>query len=60
MVRGLDIFRSWFAEYADQYVLIGGTAASLSMEEAGLGVFLAFELSPMIRRVLQNGVFSHE
>ena len=36
MVRGLDIFRSWFAEYADQYVLIGGTAASLTMEEAGL------------------------
>src|SRR5665213_2748653 len=36
MVRGLDIFRGWFTEYADQYVLIGGTAASLTMEEAGL------------------------
>lgn len=36
MVRGLDVFRGWFAEYADQYVLIGGTAASLTMEEAGL------------------------
>lgn len=36
MVRGLDIFREWFAAYADQYVLIGGTAASLTMEEAGL------------------------
>ncbi len=36
MVRGLDIFQSWFALYADQYVLIGGTAASLTMEEAGL------------------------
>lgn len=36
MVRGLDIFRDWFATYADQYVLIGGTAASLTMEEAGL------------------------
>ena len=35
MVRGLDIFRQWFAEFADQYVLIGGTAASLTMEEAG-------------------------
>lgn len=36
MVRGLDVFKDWFAKYADQYVLIGGTAASLAMEEAGL------------------------
>lgn len=36
MVRGLDIFRSWFKDYADQYILIGGTAATLAMEEAGL------------------------
>jgi hypothetical protein len=36
MVRGLDIFRERFAAYVDQYVLIGGTAASLTMEEAGL------------------------
>ena len=36
MVRGLAIFRSWFRDYADQYILIGGTAATLAMEEAGL------------------------
>jgi len=36
MVRGLGIFQEQFAPYVDQYVLIGGTAASLSMEEAGL------------------------
>ncbi len=36
MVKGLDIFREWFAQYPDQYFLIGGTAASLTMEEAGL------------------------
>jgi hypothetical protein len=36
MVRGLAIFRERLAAYADQYVLIGGTAASLTMEEAGL------------------------
>lgn len=36
MVRGLDIIRSWFKDYADQYILIGGTAATLAMEEAGL------------------------
>jgi hypothetical protein len=27
MVRGLDIFREYFAGHADQFVLIGGTAA---------------------------------
>jgi hypothetical protein len=36
MVRGLDIFKDWFAPYSEQYVLIGGTAATLTMEEAGL------------------------
>ena len=36
MVRGLDVFQNWFAEFANQYVLIGGTAASLTMEAAGL------------------------
>ena len=36
MVRGLEIFRERFAAYVDQYVLIGGTAATLTMEEAGL------------------------
>ncbi|MBE7942362.1 MULTISPECIES: nucleotidyl transferase AbiEii/AbiGii toxin family protein [Ramlibacter] len=36
MVRGLDVFRESFAAYADQYVLIGGTAATLTMKGAGL------------------------
>ena len=36
MVRGLEIFQERFAAFANQYVLIGGTAASLAMEEAGL------------------------
>lgn len=36
MVKGLDVFSAWFADYPDQYILIGGTAASLAMEEAGL------------------------
>jgi hypothetical protein len=29
MVRGLEIFRTWFVDHVDQYVLIGGTAATL-------------------------------
>ena len=36
MVRGLEIFQERFAAYVNQYVLIGGTAASLVMAEAGL------------------------
>lgn len=36
MVRGLEIFRTHFAGHADQYVLIGGTAATLAMERTGL------------------------
>ena len=33
---GLDVFREQFAGHADQFVLIGGMAAPLAMEEAGL------------------------
>ncbi len=36
MVKGLDIFRTHFDGHADQFVLIGGTAATLAMEGAGL------------------------
>lgn len=36
MVKGLEHFASHFASYSDQYVLIGGTACSLVMEDAGL------------------------
>jgi hypothetical protein len=36
MVRGIDRFREHFAEHTDQFVLIGGTAATLAMESVGL------------------------
>ena len=36
MVRGIEIFRAYFAGHADQFVLIGGTAATLAMEGSGL------------------------
>jgi len=36
VVKGLDLFRESFAAHAHQYVLIGGTAATLAMEDAGL------------------------
>jgi hypothetical protein len=36
VVKGLDTFRRHFEGHADQFVLIGGTAATLAMEDAGL------------------------
>jgi hypothetical protein len=36
MVRGLELFADHFAHFRDQYVLIGGTACFLVMEDAGL------------------------
>ena len=36
MVSGVESFRKWFAEYTDQYTIIGGTACDLLMSEDGL------------------------
>jgi hypothetical protein len=36
MVKGLDIFRAHFRDYADRYALIGGTACDIALTGAGL------------------------
>jgi len=36
MIKGLDVFRRHFEGYSNRYVLIGGVAASLAMEDVGL------------------------
>ena len=36
MVKGLKIFQEHFKKHTHQFVLIGGTACDLAMEEAGL------------------------
>jgi len=36
MIRGLEIFKQYFREYSEQYVLIGGTACTLLFEDAGV------------------------
>ncbi len=36
MVKGLHYFKRHFVSYSDRYVLIGGTACTLIMEEVGL------------------------
>ncbi len=35
MVRGLDIFKKYFEQYPDNYVIIGGTACDINIDEAG-------------------------
>jgi len=35
MVRGLYIFKEYFAEFPDNYLIIGGTARDIIMEDAG-------------------------
>ncbi len=36
MVEGLDLFRTRFADFADQYVLIGGAACTVAMQSVGI------------------------
>lgn len=36
MVKGLNRFKDHFADYPDKYVLIGGAACTLAMEDVGL------------------------
>jgi hypothetical protein len=36
MVTGLNLFRDHFAAYGDRYVLIGGAACDMLMQNAGL------------------------
>ncbi len=36
MVRGLDLFKEHFKDYTDSFVIIGGTACSLLLENVGL------------------------
>jgi hypothetical protein len=35
-IQGLEKFRDYFADYTDQYTLIGGAACYLAMDDAGL------------------------
>jgi len=35
MVRGLEIFKQYFKEYPESYIIIGGTACDIIIEDAG-------------------------
>ena len=36
MVKGIETFENFFRDFSQEYVLIGGTACDLLMEEAGI------------------------
>jgi hypothetical protein len=36
MVNGLNTFKSWFTDYQDNYIIIGGTACDAVLTDAGL------------------------
>lgn len=35
MVRGLDIFREYFTDFSGNYIIIGGTACDIIIDDAG-------------------------
>ena len=36
MVKGIEIFKDYFKDYSDQYVLIGGAACDISFEGSSM------------------------
>jgi hypothetical protein len=35
MVRGLEIFKEYFKDYSENYIIIGGTACDVIIDDAG-------------------------
>ncbi|MFN0055196.1 MAG: hypothetical protein ACKV0T_23730 [Planctomycetales bacterium] len=60
MVVGLEIFRDRFASYADQYVLIGGVACSLALEDAGAHFRVTSDLDIVLCTEAQSPEFVAE
>jgi hypothetical protein len=50
MVKGLEVFREHFRDYADRYVFIGGAACDIAMTGAGL----AFRAAPSSASLSEN------
>lgn len=58
MVTGLDIFRKYFKGFESQYVLIGGTASSIVMEDAGINFRATKDLDIVLCIESFNSVFA--
>lgn len=57
MVKGLEIFRAHFEKFTDQYVLIGGTACSLAMEDVGIDFRATKDLDIVLTVEALDGAF---
>lgn len=57
MVKGLDLFKQAFAEHANQYFLIGGTASSIVMGEAGLSFRATKDLDMVLHVEVLDAAF---
>ena len=57
MVNGLDRFQEHFAGYTDRYVLIGGTASSLTMESLGVSFRATKDLDIVLCVEALDGAF---
>lgn len=57
MVKGLDLFQKHFAGFTDRYVLIGGTASSLSMDALGVDFRLTKDLDIVLIVEALDGEF---
>ena len=60
MVKGLDVFREHFKGFEDRYVLIGGTASSIVMEEAGADFRATKDLDIVLSVESLDSDFAHQ
>lgn len=58
MPRGIELFREKFAAHTDKYVLIGGTACELAMQEANLDFRATKDLDIVLTIETLDPVFS--
>ena len=60
MIKGLDIFRDHFKDYKDSYLLIGGVACHLIMDEAGVDFRATKDLDIVLcAESLDSGFIEH-
>lgn len=58
MIKGLDVFRDHFADMSDQYVLIGGVASFMTMEENDQPFRATKDLDIVLRLEAENRSFT--
>lgn len=54
MVKGLDTFQKYFADYEEQYVLIGGAACDILFESNEVNFRATRDASRTIEGVVEN------